>query len=112
MLSLGEETGKLLIYAPKLPFEWSRLKVVRGAAKKVAEKLRMGVELVPSKDLLQIQVYYRSACGELIPLYRDRDGNQGEKDVYFAIRNMMFVLSFHPKFSVLRPIREEITKLS
>ena len=112
MLTLNEESGKLLIYAPRVPLGWSRLKIVRNAAKKVAEKLRMRVELVSSEDLPQIQVYYRSTWGELIPLYRDRNEDQRERDVYFAIRNMMFVLSFHPKFSVLKPIRKEIAKLS
>jgi len=112
MLSTDDDCGKLLIYAPDLPFRCRRLEAVRTAAERVAEKLRLGVELVSDRGLSQIHVYYRSVCGELIPLYRDRGGNEGEKDVYFAIRNMMFVLSFHPKFSVLKPIREEVARLS
>lgn len=112
MLPADDGCGRLLIHAPVLTFRRGRLEIVRTATEKVAEKLRLGVKSVENKGLSQIHVYYGNGHGELIPLYRDRGGNGGEKDVYSAIRNMVFVLSFHLRFSFLKPIREEVLRPS
>jgi hypothetical protein len=34
------------------------------------------------------------------------------EEIYMTLRNMMFVLSFHPKHLALRQAREEIIQLS
>ncbi len=98
--------GKFLIYAPAS----GNLDVntVKTAAVRLARKLGMKVELVSSFNLKSIYVYYENSEGELIPVYFDYGMKKREKDVYVKLRNMLFVLSFHPKFSNLKSIRKEV----
>jgi len=102
--------GKFLIYASN---QHRRLKIVKPAVAKAAETLKLRIEVAQTKKLLPIYVYYRSECSEEeIPVYCDwgKDGN--EEDVYCAIKNMMFVLSFHPRHSALQTVRKEIYALT
>jgi hypothetical protein len=102
-----ENNGKLMIYASNSP-HLERLKIVGSAVAKVADSLQLETELSPKRKLLSIYVYYKGHSGDEIPVYCDWGKSWKEKDVYRAIRNMMFVLSFHPRHSKLRTIRKEV----
>jgi hypothetical protein len=100
--------GKFLIYTSRFSNQGDRLRVVRPAVAKIAKSLSLGVEIAPTKKTLSVYVYYQNDSGEEIPVYCDWGKNWNEEDVYKAIRNMMFVLSFHPGFSGLQNVREEM----
>jgi hypothetical protein len=100
-----ENGGKFLIYASNTPLP-ERLKVIGSAVAKVASSLRLETELSPRRKLLSIHVYYRSDAGDEIPVYSDWGKAWNEEDIYRAIRNMMFVLSFHPRHTNLKTIRQ------
>lgn len=102
-----ENNGKLMIYASDKPHV-ERLRIVGSAVAKVADSLQLETELSPKMELLSIYVYYKSDSGDEIPVYCDWGKSWKEQDVYRAIRNMIFVLSFHPRHSKLRMIREEV----
>ncbi len=84
------------------------MRVVGSAVAKIARSLSLSVEVTPTKKILSVYVYYQNESGEEIPVYCDWGKNWGEEDVYKAIRNMMFVLSFHPEHSGLQDIRKEM----
>ena len=94
-----------MVYASNMPSP-ERLKIVGSAVTKVANSLKLETELSPRKKLLSIYVYYKSDAGDEIPVYCDWGKTWKEDEVYHAIRNMMFVLSFHPRHSNLRTIRK------
>jgi hypothetical protein len=82
--------------------------VVGSAVAKVAKALTLSVEVTSTKKILSVYVYYQNAIGEEIPVYCDWGKSWGEEDVYKVIKNMMFVLSFHPKHTSLQGIRKEM----
>lgn len=102
-----ENNGKFMIYASNVPSS-ERLRIVGSAVAKVANVLNLQTELSPRRKQLSIYVYYKSNSGDEIPVYCDWGKGWKEEDVYQAIRNMMFVLSFHPSHSSLRTIRKEV----
>lgn len=102
-----ESNGKFMIYASRKPSP-RRLKIVGSAVAKVADSLNLETELSSRKKLLSIYVYYKGDLGDEIPVYCDWGKSWEEEDVFRAIRNMMFVLSFHPRHSKLRAIRREV----
>lgn len=102
------DNGKFLIYTSRFSGHSDRLRVVGSAVAKVARSLSLSVEVAPTKKILSVYVYYRNESGEEIPVYCDWGKNWGEEDVYKAIRNMMFVLSFHPEYTGLQNIRKEM----
>ena len=102
-----ENNGKLMIYASDTS-RHERLRIVGSAVAKVASSLKLETELSPRKKLLSIYVYYKGDAGDEIPVYCDWGKSWKAEDVHRAIRNMMFVLSFHPRHSNLRTIRKEI----
>ena len=103
-----DANGKFLIYTPRFSNQGNRLRVVGSAVAKVAKTLSLGVELASTRKTLSVYVYYRNEGGEEIPVYCDWGKSWSEEDVYKAIRNMMFVLSFHPEHSDLQDIRKEM----
>jgi hypothetical protein len=103
-----EANGKFLIYTSRFSSQGERLRVVGSAVAKVAHSLSLSVEVAPTRKILSVYVYYRNEHGEEIPVYCDWGKNWGEEDVYKAIRNMMFVLSFHPEHSDLQDIRKDM----
>ena len=110
---IQNSNGKLLIYASRFAFRQKRLKSVSAAAEKIAETLRLDLEFVSFKDnFKQIYVYYKNGEGEPVPVYCNKGGKAEAKDVFRALRNMMFVLSFHPKYSDLKRVRKEIMRFS
>jgi hypothetical protein len=96
-----------MIYASDAPSR-KRLKIVGSAVSRIADSLEVETELSGGKKLLSIYVYYRSDAGEEIPVYCDWGKSWEEDEVYQAIRNMMFVLSFHPRHLDLRSIRRKV----
>jgi hypothetical protein len=109
-----ENCGKLMVYASTgVPFR-KRLESVKTAAQETAKRLNLDFEMVKlDRAGSPIYVYYEeSGDDEPIPLYCDAGKMSDLDDISSALRSMMFVLSFHPKHSALRHVREEILKLS
>jgi hypothetical protein len=110
---LGNPNGKLLIYASRFMPNKKRLKSVSIATEKMASLLNLNFEVVTSGEkITPIYVYYKNGDEEPIPLYCNKDEKVNIQDVCTTLRNMMFVLSFHPKHSALKHVRREITKFS
>ncbi len=106
--------GKLMVYASTGVLGRERLESVRAAAKETAKRLNLDFEMVRfERASSPIYVYYEeNNCEEPIPLYCDEGKITNLEEISNKIRNMMFVLSFHPKHLALREMRQEILKLS
>jgi hypothetical protein len=106
--------GKLMVYASTGIPGRERLESVRTATKETAKRLNLGFEIVRfDRASSPIYVYYEENDGEEpIPLYCDEGKISNLDEISSKLRNMMFVLSFHPKHIALRGIRKEILKLS
>jgi hypothetical protein len=105
--------GKLLVYASSFTSREKRLKPISTAAEKMAKLLKLNVEVVTfRKRFTPIYVYYKEGEEEPIPIYCDNAERSDMQEIYTALRNMMFVLSFHPKHSALRHVRKEIMQFS
>lgn len=110
---LDGQTAKLLVYASSYAPRESRLKPVSVAAEKLARLLKVNIEVKRfRKRFTPIYVYYKNGEEEPIPLYCDNGEKPDMQQIYATLRNMMFVLSFHPKYSALRQIRKEIMRFS
>lgn len=110
---LEANRGKLLVYASNLESSQKRLKSVSAAAEKAARKLNLDLEIVTLKDkAVPIYIYYKNGDEEPVPLYCDKNQRPTVKKVCSALKSMMFVLSFHPRYSALRKIRKEIMHFS
>jgi hypothetical protein len=107
------QTGKLLVYTSSYTSRKQRLKPVSAAAEKIAGLLKMDVEVKTFRRRFKpIYVYYKQGDEEPIPLHCNNDEEPNAEDVYASLRNMMFVLSFHPKHSALKHARREIIQFS
>jgi len=105
--------GKLLVYASSFASQGSRMKSVSVATERMARMLNLNVEVVTFREkFAPIYVYYKNGDEEPIPIYCNKDKKSNIKEIYTALRNMMFVLSFHPKHSALKRIRREIMQFS
>ncbi|MEM2281714.1 MAG: hypothetical protein QXZ68_07000 [Candidatus Bathyarchaeia archaeon] len=104
--------GKLLVYASKTTPYKKRLKVVRAAVEKTAKILNLDFEVVTLRGRMPIYVYYKNGAEEPVPLYCDGEGTKSLEQVCSALRSMMFVLSFHPKYSALKRIRRAVMRFS
>ncbi len=103
--------GELFVYASC--FSQKRMKPVSMAAQKMANLLKLNFEIKTfKKNFTPIYVYYKTGDEEPIPIYCSNDGQSRMDEVYEALRNMMFVLSFHPKHQALRRVRKEIMQFS
>ncbi len=103
-----------MVYASNgFPFK-KRLDSVRTAAEETARLLNLDFEEVKLERAgAPIYVYYEENGGDdPVPLYCDEGKPSDLEGISSALRSMMFVLSFHPKHSVLRQMRKEILKLS
>jgi hypothetical protein len=107
-------SGKLMVYASTGAPSRKRLDSVRDAAKETAKRLNLDFEMVRfERSASPIYVYYEERDGkEPIPLYCDEGKRSDLGEISSALRNMMFVLSFHPKHTALRQMRSELLKLS
>lgn len=94
--------------------ERRRLKTVSVAVEKTAKNLNLDVEFVTLKGRnAPIYVYYQNGDEEPVPLYCDRNQNENAERIYRALRGMMFVLSFHPRYRAkLNLARKETMKFS
>jgi hypothetical protein len=105
--------GKLMVYASSSAFREKRMRFIRVAAEKMAKVLKLNFEVITLREkFTPIYVYYKNGDEEPVPIYCDKDGKADEREVYTALKNMIFVLSFHPKFSALRQIRKEVMLFS
>ena len=103
--------GKLFVYASS--FSQKRLRPISIAAERMARLLNLGFEIKTfRRSFAPIYVYYETGEDEPIPLYCCKNGPSDTDEVYERLRNMMFVLSFHPKHRSLIPIRKEIMQFS
>jgi len=108
---LGCSSGKLYVYGSSS--SQKRLKPVSIAAEKMAKLLKLNFEIKTfRKSFTPIYVYYKKGDEEPIPIYCNNNSQSNIEEVYTALRNMMFVLSFHPKHQALRQIRKEIMQFS
>lgn len=79
----------------------------------MARLLKLDVEVVILKEkIVPIYVYYKEGDEESIPIYCNKNGESSIEVIYKALRNMMFVLSFHPKHKALRQVRKKIIQFS
>jgi len=103
-----------MVYASTGGPSKKRLESVRDAAKETARRLNLDFEMVRfERASSPIYIYYEELdVDEPIPLYCDEGKMSGLEEISSKLRSMMFVLSFHPKHSVLREMRKEILKLS
>ncbi|XHH07739.1 MAG: hypothetical protein ACFCUE_09155 [Candidatus Bathyarchaeia archaeon] len=107
------DAGKLLVYESTGLSSKERLESVKTAAQQTAKRLNMEFGIVKfAKTDAPLYVYYEGCDGEAVPLYCDEGKRSGLEEISSALRNMMFVLSFHPRQSGLRQLRSEIVKLS
>lgn len=108
---LEYSSGKLFVYASSSSHK--RLKPVSIAVEKMARLLKLSFEIKTfRKSFTPIYVYYETGDDEPIPIYCNTNSQSNMKEVYMALRNMMFVLSFHPKHEALRQVRKEILQFS
>jgi hypothetical protein len=102
-----------MVYASTVAPRRKRLQSVRTATEKTAKLLNLGFEVVRfRKSFSQIYVYYESGDDEPIPIYCDEGKTFDLQEICATLKNMVFVLSFHPKHSALRQVRKEIMRLS
>jgi hypothetical protein len=107
---LSTQDSKLLVYASSSVPRESRLKPVSTAAEKMAKLLNVSMEVKRfRKRFTPIYVYYKNGDEEPIPIYCDNGGATDAQEIYTTLRNMMFVLSFHPKHSALKHVRLQST---
>ncbi len=103
----------MLVYASIVSRSEGRLQSVSVAAGKIAKLLKLPMEIVTFKEEFDpIYVYYKNGSDEPIPIYCDKGGEFEMRDVYKSLRNIMFVLSFHPKHSALKQIRKDVMVFS
>jgi len=109
-----ENCGKLMVYASTGNPCRKRLESVSSATQETAKRLNMNFELVRmGANASPIYVYYEvNDNEEPIPLYCDEGKRSGLDEISSSLRKMIFVLSFHPKHTALRQMRNEILKLS
>jgi len=107
------DSGKLMVYASTEASPRQRLQSVKTAAKTMAKQLNLDFEMVKrAKGASPIYVYYENGNDEPIPLYCD-EGKTGDlAEISSKIRNMMFVLSFHPRHAALKHARKALFAFS
>lgn len=89
------------------------MKPISLAAEKMAKLLNADFEVKTFGDRFKpIYVYYKSGDEEPIPIYCSNGEESNMQEIYMALRNMIFVLSFHPKQAALREARGEIIRFS
>lgn len=111
--ALENVIGKLLVYTSALDTCRNRLKSISIVTEKMAKALGLSVEFVTcQKELTPIYIYYASGDEEPIPVYCDKNEETSVQEICKNLRNMMFVLSFHPKHSALKQARKAIMQFS
>jgi hypothetical protein len=110
---IRKSCGKLLVCGSSFSSGGKRLKSVSAAAERMAKKLNLDLEVVTFREkIAPIYVYFRNGDEEPIPIYCDKSEKSNIQEVCMVLRNMMFVLSFHPKHLALKKMRKEIMRFS
>ncbi len=105
--------GKLFVYASSFVSRGKKFEPVRVAAEKIARHLGLSFEVRTfRKKFESVYVYYTSGDEEPIPIYCVGERSSNIEEIYTSLRNMMFVLSFHPRHLALKQIRKEIMLFS
>jgi len=105
--------GKLLVYASNFSSQERRLHSVSTATEKTAKLLNLDFEIVKFRQKFsQIYVYYENGDAEPVPIYCDKGKTYNTQEICSTLKNMIFVLSFHPNHTALKHMREEIMRLS
>ncbi len=105
--------GKLFVYASSFVSGGRRLEPVRAATEKMARRLKLGFEVKTFREkFAPIYVYYANGDDEPVPIFCVSEKQSNVEEICTKLKNMMFVLSFHPKHSALRDIRKELTEFS
>jgi hypothetical protein len=105
--------GKLFVYASSFASREKCLKPVSVATEKLARYLKLEFEVKTFKNRFQaIYVYYKNGDEEAVPIYCVDGQHSSIENICLRLRNMMFVLSFHPKHPALRQRRKEIMQFS
>ena len=107
------DSGKLMVYASAASVPKQRLQSVKSATEKMAKQLNLDFEMVKQTQRNSpIYVYYECGGEEPVPIYCD-EGKTGDlSEISAKIRNMMFVLSFHPRHTALKQARKALFTLS
>ena len=107
------DCGKLMVYTSTAAPHRKRLQSVKTATEETAKHLNLGFEVVRfRKNFSQIYVYYENGEDEPIPIYCDEGKTSGMQEIRATLKNMMFVLSFHPAHSALRNTRKGLMGFS
>jgi hypothetical protein len=99
---LRKSCGKLSVYASSFELQGKRVESVKAAAERLAELLNMDLEVVPFKESFPLIYIYYNDGGQTVPIYCEKDGETSVDEIFASLRNMMFVLSFHPKHLTLK----------
>lgn len=102
---LASNVRKLLIRTPVSLGYGNRLRIVNGAASKIAEKLGLNVEVTDTDKVLSPYVFYMKGDAEAVPVYCDLGKDWDEERIYDSIRSVVYALSFLPQHEDLHPIR-------
>jgi len=113
---LNINCGRLLVYS-SADYERKRLRSISAAVRKMAKKLRLEVEVIKMEETratlyATLYIFYEGENGESIPLYCDKNKDPSVESICRALRSMMFLLSFNPRYSALKRIRREIMRFS
>ena len=102
------------MYASKDAPSKKRLTSIRMATKETAKLLNLDFEMIRfGTDFSQIYVYYEySKKDDPIPLYCDEGKVIDLEEICSILRRMVFVLSFHPKHSALKQVRDLVMRAS
>ncbi len=102
----------MLVYTSTDVASNKRLESVKTATAETAKLLNLKFDVVRFRNSCSpIYVYYE--CGdedEPIPLYCDKGKAIVIPEICETLRKMVFVLSFHPRYSALRHVRGAIMR--
>lgn len=102
-------TGKLVIYSCSRGLNDQCLVSIKTATEQIARQFKLDFEMVKQGEpISQIYVYYENGNDEPVPLYCNEGKYDDKQEICSKLRNMMFVLSFHPKHIGLKHVRREI----
>ncbi len=102
-----------MVYSSNEETQVKKLESIQAATKKIAQMLKMNFEFIKFKESYsKVFVYYDNGTDEPIPLYCDKGRKERTQDICTSLRKMMFVLSFHPKHSTLKHVRNSIMSFS
>jgi hypothetical protein len=101
------DVGKLTLYASNTQ---QRLQTVKAAAENMAKQLNLNFEVIkPKTACAPIYVYYEEVDAEPVPVYCDEGKTGDPEEIASKMKNMMFVLSFHPQHVGLKQARRLLT---